>query len=344
MTQPGFGGQPEIAYNEDEAHGVYSRAQGALSDQRQALPRPDGTGLEDPAISASLRDHHDRTSASIVDTENALGKGKRAVSDLGDVDKQSATRARGIGPGGADALARAMGRAGGPASPLTAPAGGAPAAMPAAAPMPAMPATVPAAPMMPALQPGMVNVAPDALARLVDGANLTAGPLLAGAKSGARGGKQPIAVSGIDFRQPADGTPLRKAEMHALIDKALDNNGIRDPQVRAHWHDIQYNQGMHESSGVMKAVNKDDRNAVGPVQADGAPLNCSRGPWQVTAETFARHHVGGTSNWIYDGEANGSCSVAYQIAVQAEKGLDLRTLDGIATYHARRAAANYGAY
>lgn len=342
MTQPGLSGQPEIAYNEDEAHGVYSRAQGALSDQRQGLPRPDGTGLEDPAISASLRDHHDRTRASITDTEDALGKGKRAVKELGDVDRQSGVRARGIGPGGADALQRAMGRGGGPASPLTAPPAAPPPTMPAPAPMPApMPATAP--PMMPAMQPGMVNVAPDALARLIAGANL--GPALAGARVGSKGGgKQPIAVSGIDFRKPAPSAPLRKSDMHALIDKALDNNGIRDPQIRAHWHDIQYNQGMRESSGVLGAVNKEDLNAVGPVQADGAALNCSRGTWQVTAETFARHHVGGTSNWIYDGEANGSCSIAYQIAVQAERGHNLNTLEGTAAYHAQRAAAGYGAY
>lgn len=342
MTAPTPAGPPtpEIGYNEDEATGVYTRTQGTLNERRQGLPDHDASGISDPAITGALRDHNDKTRGNIADTEDTLGKGKKAVGALGDADKGSEARARAIDPGGVDALKRALSRPTGPASPLSAPA-----AMPAAMPAP-MP-TMPVAPPMPQMAPGMVNVAPDALARLIAGADLSGSPAAGEPSSdgGPRGGKEPISVGNIDFRQTGNGEPLTKSQIHAIIEKALDNNGIsRDPEVRARWHDIMYNQAMKESSGVIDAVNKGDINAVGPRQADGAPQNCSRGLWQVTAETFSRHHVGGTSMAIYDPEANASASVAYQIAKDADRGNDIRSGAGLVSYHSRRAGAGYGAY
>ena len=337
---PEAGSHPEIGYNEDEAAGVYTRTQGTLNEQRQGLPDHDSSGISDPTITGALKDHNDKTRGNIADTEDTLGKGKKALGALGEADKTSEARARAIDPGGVDALKRALSRPAGPASPLSAPAA-MPAAMPA--PMPAMPT----APAMPQMAPGMINVAPDALARLIQGADLSGSPAAGeeASDSGPAGGKAPISVGNIDFRQTGHGEPLTKSQLHSIIDKALDNNGIsRDPEVRARWHDIMYNQAMKESSGVIDAVNKGDVNAVGARQADGAPQNCSRGLWQVTAETFSRHHVGGTSMAIYDPVANASASVAYQIAKDADRGNDIRSGAGLVSYHSRRAGAGYGAY
>ncbi|PBA69070.1 transglycosylase [Mycobacterium avium] len=324
----------DIRYSEDEALGTYTSAQGALRDHRQGLPDHDPNGIDDESISSSLRDHNDKTKRSIDKTDDTLGKGKGSVSDLADADRAGAARTRAVGPGGPAALLDALSQPQGPASPLAAPAAPAPAPAPAIAPAAMMPS-------VPQLAPGMINVDPDALAKLVANADLTGRTAPPIGDFGPAGGHQPLSTSNIDFRKTGLSGPMTKSQIVAVIDKALDNNGIsRDPQVRAHWRDIMYQQCLHESSGVPDAVNREDSNATGPLQADGAPLNCSRGPWQVTAETFARHHVGGTSNNIYDPVANASASVAYQMAARGI-GVDGQ---GLAHYHAVRAAANYGSY
>ncbi|MUL61017.1 hypothetical protein B5P44_00255 [Mycobacterium sp. CBMA 213] len=333
MTQPT---SAEIGYNHDDALGVYSNAQGALRDQRESIPDHDPAGIHDPAISSALRDHNDKTKGNIDTTDDTLGKGKRAVGDLAAADRNNSTRARQVDPNGVSALRAALQRnAAAPAPPMAAQP--APAAMPA----PAMPAPAMPAPQMPAVPAGMVNIDPDALAKLIAGADLSSGGHGAGGGAKAEpGGRSPLSSSGIAFQKTGMGV-LSKSQMTAVIDESLDRNGIsRDPQVRARWHDIMFNQGMRESSGNVDAINTKDVNAVGPTQADGAPLNCSRGVWQVTAETFGRYHVGGTSNNMYDPVANGSASVAYQMA----KGGIGADGQGLERYHVERAAARYGAY
>ena len=66
-----------------------------------------------------------------------------------------------------------------------------------------------------------------------------------------------------------------------------------------------------ESSIRPNAVNKWDSNAHGVVQADGAPLNCSRGLCQVIPSTFAAYHAETTKNQIYDPVANIAASINY---------------------------------
>lgn len=323
----------DIGYSEDEALGTYTSAQGALRDHREGLPDHDPNGIGDESISSSLRDHNDKTKRSIDKTDDTLGKGKGSVSDLADTDRAGAARTRAVGAGGPAALFDALNQPQGPASPLAA-APAAPAPAPAVAPSPMMPS-------VPQLAPGMINVDPDALAKLVANADLAGGTPTRIGDFGPAGGHQPLTTSNIDFRKTGLSGPMTKSQTVAVIDKALDNNGIsRDPQVRARWHDIMFQQCLHESSGVPDALNREDSNATGPLQADGAPLNCSRGPWQLTAGTFAAHHVGGTSNNIYDPVANASASVAYQMAGHGI-GADGQ---GLAQYHAARAAANYGSY
>ncbi|WP_219933708.1 transglycosylase SLT domain-containing protein [Streptomyces sp. NWU339] len=66
-----------------------------------------------------------------------------------------------------------------------------------------------------------------------------------------------------------------------------------------------------ESSYQPNAVNRDDVNATGPVQPDGAKLNCSRGYTQVIPVTFAENHQAGTSDRIYDPVANIAAAINY---------------------------------
>lgn len=68
---------------------------------------------------------------------------------------------------------------------------------------------------------------------------------------------------------------------------------------------------QRESSFRSDAVNMRDRNATGPVQSDGAKLNCSRGYAQVIPGTFAASHQEGTSHQIYDPVANIAAAINY---------------------------------
>ncbi|MER7306659.1 hypothetical protein E5082_09715 [Streptomyces griseoluteus] len=68
---------------------------------------------------------------------------------------------------------------------------------------------------------------------------------------------------------------------------------------------------LRESTFTPNAVNPDDSNATGPVQVDGARLNCSRGYAQVIPSTFAANHQAGTSDRIYDPVANVAAAINY---------------------------------
>jgi LysM repeat protein len=66
-----------------------------------------------------------------------------------------------------------------------------------------------------------------------------------------------------------------------------------------------------ESSGRPNAINNYDRNAKGPIQADGYPQGCSRGIAQCVPGTFASNHIAHTSQAIYDPVANIAASMHY---------------------------------
>ncbi|MEV4559229.1 hypothetical protein AB0K51_19880 [Kitasatospora sp. NPDC049285] len=106
-----------------------------------------------------------------------------------------------------------------------------------------------------------------------------------------------------------------EAACREYIGKALDAMGITDPQAREAWTKGMLTIALRESSynSPKWQVNQGpgDVNVNGPVQADGAPLNCSRGGWQTTPGTFAEHHVKGTSTDIYDPVANAAASMDY---------------------------------
>lgn len=142
--------------------------------------------------------------------------------------------------------------------------------------------------------------------------------------------------------QPTGIGTLTRGQLMAVIDKGLDNNGIsKDPTVRGIWRDLLYNQFTKESSGVVDAVNRGDSNAHGAIMpGDNAPANCSRGLGQAIPETFAKHHIAGTSNNIYDPEANVSACIAYMMAthnVSADGS-------GLTEFYSSRRAAGFGGY
>lgn len=326
-----------IGTDEEAIHNAYSRAQTSLQAHKDAMPEHDPRGIDDPAISKAAREHAQKTKDAIDGTSEQLDKGKQAASGLANQDKDSAAKVRNInGPGGLSALKNAMSKPLGSANPFMAPA-----AAPMAAPMPSAPPSMPA--MMPPQMPlgQMVNIPTDALNKLVENANFTGNATAASAAAGGvGGGKAPLNVRDIDFTRPAQKI-LTKPELLAVINKALDNNGVpRDPQIRRVWEELLYNQARKESSGENDAANGWDINAHGPKQIDGFPLNSSRGILQVIPETFARYHIGGTSNNIYDLEANSSASVAYMMAkfnISADGS-------GLAQAAAQRRAAGYGGY
>lgn len=61
-------------------------------------------------------------------------------------------------------------------------------------------------------------------------------------------------------------------------------------------------------------VNTTDSNAVGAIQSDGAPFQCSRGVAQCIPQTFAQYHAAGTSYKIYDPVASFAASFQYVMA------------------------------
>ncbi|MGW4807897.1 hypothetical protein [Kitasatospora sp. NPDC004272] len=107
-----------------------------------------------------------------------------------------------------------------------------------------------------------------------------------------------------------------EAACREYVSRALDAMGITDPKAREAW-----TKGMLTIAGRESAYNspdwqvnqdaKHDVNVNGPIQSDGAPLNCSRGGWQTVPGTFAANHVAGTSTDIYDPVANCAASMRY---------------------------------
>ena len=100
-----------------------------------------------------------------------------------------------------------------------------------------------------------------------------------------------------------------------LIDQALGAAHVPSANGNwAHWETGMNTLVQRESGWNSRAVNKSDSNATGPIQADGAPLNSSRGLAQTVPGTFNRYHVAGTSNDIYDPIANLAAAIKYIIS------------------------------
>jgi SLT domain-containing protein len=108
--------------------------------------------------------------------------------------------------------------------------------------------------------------------------------------------------------------PGGRGAMRRYLEEALDRMGITDPRARANWISGMTTIADHESGCRADVINLTDSNAHGPRQADGGPLNSSRGPWQLVPGTFATYHQSGTSNHIWDPVANACASMNYQMS------------------------------
>jgi Transglycosylase SLT domain len=108
--------------------------------------------------------------------------------------------------------------------------------------------------------------------------------------------------------------PGGRGAVRRYVEEALDRMGISDPGTRENWISGMSTIADHESGFRADAINLSDSNAHGPRQADGGPLNSSRGPWQLVPGTFAKFHQPGTSNHIWDPVANACASMNYQMS------------------------------
>ena len=195
--------------------------------------------------------------------------------------------------------------------------------VPQAAP-PAPPPPAPAAPFTPppnlVAPSGLSTIDPALLAALVaatqeriaEGAvpSLDGDPASASSATTPQN-PQPLPLDQVSLAKHPGG-PMSEAQTAAVIDQALTINGVpNDPELRAKWHELYQHMAIGESSRDPNAYNNEDSNATGPILADGAHANSSRGTWQTIPTTFAAYHMAGTSNSIYDPVASAAASMNY---------------------------------
>ncbi|MEU9591644.1 transglycosylase SLT domain-containing protein [Streptomyces sp. NPDC048219] len=120
-----------------------------------------------------------------------------------------------------------------------------------------------------------------------------------------------IAKSSVRFSKNS-GVAVNDGTARVFAEQACDRTGAPKSWVTGVGNGANLLTLMfRESSFQSNAVNEDDANATGPVQSDGAKLNCSRGYAQVIPGTFAENHQLGTSDRIYDPVANVAASINY---------------------------------
>lgn len=293
---------------------------GAANTARDGLPTisnvaNDGGGIS-PLISGAANEGNNRTTDELGKARGDADKTEKASKNLNDSDIEGGKSLEDVDTelssdhaGGAKPSLASLGS---PTGGGGSPAGGAPMAAPAAPTPPQMPPMqMPQTPQtgnfsMPASMMSnlMKNFDPDKAA--------AANKDTAMAANGIKEGK--ISPSDVKFDKTHMGA-LSKSKLHAVIDRALDLNGIpKDPKVRAQWHEVMTFMAKHESSYNPDAVNVSDSNAHGARAADGNPFNCSRGIWQTIPTTFAAHHVPGTSANIYDPLSSAAASIRYSMS------------------------------
>lgn len=137
-------------------------------------------------------------------------------------------------------------------------------------------------------------------------------------KLGARAGfvvdcRHPGAIPKSSVRFSTNsGIAAGEATARAFAEEACDRTGAPESWVTGVGNGANLLTLMfRESSFNPNAVNRNDVNATGPLQSDGAKLNCSRGYAQVIPDTFAENHQAGTSDRIYDPGANIAAAINY---------------------------------
>lgn len=136
------------------------------------------------------------------------------------------------------------------------------------------------------------------------------------------GSRRTLEAADVDALDPSEvslekvsGGEMSQAELEAVINEAADLNGISDdPEIRQRFINVWSQMSAHESGHNPNAANGWDSNAVGEIWEDGYPAQSSRGPWQTIPDTFAAHHVAGTSTSIYDPTASAAASIRYTMS------------------------------
>lgn len=238
---------------------------GAANTARDGLPTisnvaNDGGGIS-PLISGAANEGNTRTTDELGKARGDADKTEKASKNLNDSDIEGGKSLEDVDTelssdhaGGAKPSLASLG--GSPTGGGGSPAGGAPMAAPAAPTPPQMPPMqMPQTPQtgnfsMPASMMSnlMKNFDPDKAA--------AANKDTAMAANGIKEGK--ISPSDVKFDKTHMGA-LSKSKLHAVIDRALDLNGIpKDPKVRAQWHEVMTFMAKHESSYNPDAVNLTD--------------------------------------------------------------------------------------
>lgn len=119
-----------------------------------------------------------------------------------------------------------------------------------------------------------------------------------------------ISLSQVDYTEVAKGR-LDAEDLESAINKALHIHNITDPEEARQWKQVLTLIAENESQSTPDSINDWDTNYHGHLQADGHPVNASRGVFQMIPETFARNHEPGTSNGIYDPVAGAAAVINY---------------------------------
>ena len=270
-----------------------------------------------PAISSAIDEGNKETGDQLDGAKDDADKTDKASEDLDDNEKEHKKKGDGI-----DTELSADSGGGSPNNSMLGggtPTASAPQSTPTSsqAQQPSMPQMSMPQTSAPSVNPAAMSIPKDALNKLVS--NYSA-PNKDSSSSDSKGdtpgtskavSADAVDVSKVTYDKTGLG-PLTDSQLSAVIEEALDKNGISDdPTVRKQWHEVLTFMAEKESSRNPDAVNLTDSNAIGSPAADGHPGQSSRGIWQTIPTTFAAHHVSGTSTNIYDPIACGASAVNY---------------------------------
>lgn len=329
-----------IQHENEETQSGISSAQDGIADGTETAG-----GNIDPSVSGALEEGNAETDGDLDGARDGTDRLKDASDALDDNEGRNASNA-----GGIDTELSSDGGSG-RGSPMLGSGSGMPQQQPQmfapqASPQPQMPPMQ--MPQTPQMNPANFKMPQESLNKLLSGYNpkeaSTAGgsnDLGRAAPKGGISNADKIDVSQVRYDKTGLG-PLTNSELRAVIDEALDKNGIsKDPSVRAQWHEVLTFMAEKESSRNPDAVNLTDSNAIGAPAADGHPGQSSRGIWQTIPTTFAAYHVAGTSTNIYDPVACGAAAVNY---IMDRYNVDPSGGSSLQAFYSRRMGGGYTGY
>ena len=263
---------------------------------------------KDPKVVAALKKLADQTRSNAAKTETTNDTGRQGVRTINASDQSSAARARALATLLTGTGAGQTGTIGSMAPQM---AQQALTQMPQMAQQMMPQVTQMAQPVSTSYAPGTVFVTQSQLRQLLDGVGSTGSSGTQSTPWNGTARPAPLKVHEVAYERRVG--KMSAAQRDAAIEGALDKTGVTDPQARAKWTAVLRHMSEHESGNDAAAVNTSDSNAVGARQVDGAPAGSSRGAWQTIPATFAANHAAGTSNNIYDPEANAAAAINYMM-------------------------------